>query len=88
MTFAVSAIHAHCCRCNTGKGISLPGTSKILPSVSLLANAESHLAIVIDEYGGTDGIVTLEDMTEELVGDITTNMIFRRPEQYGCNRFP
>jgi putative hemolysin len=48
----------------------LPGTNALLPSMAMMRRERIHLAVVIDEYGGTDGIVTLEDMVEELVGEI------------------
>ncbi|OZG65286.1 hemolysin family protein [Bifidobacterium eulemuris] len=68
----------------TREGISLPGTSRLLPSLELLRKRGIHLAVVIDEYGGTDGIVTLEDMTEELVGDIRDE--YDLPDEKGGER--
>lgn len=48
----------------------LPGTKRVLPALSEMRRERQHLAIVADEYGGTAGIVTLEDLIEEVIGDI------------------
>jgi putative hemolysin len=49
---------------------SIPGTTSVLSALAQMRKGNQHLLIVADEYGGTAGIVTLDDLVEELIGDI------------------
>jgi CBS domain containing-hemolysin-like protein len=61
-----------------------------MPAIDLLAKMQAtriHLALVIDEYGGTDGLASIEDIVEEIVGDIedehdeaTQHTVIRQPD--------
>jgi putative hemolysin len=48
----------------------IPTSKTVLSALSEMRRENAHLAIVLDEYGGTAGIVTLEDLVEELIGEI------------------
>ena len=49
---------------------SFPGAISLPEAMSQMRASGQHIAMVVDEYGGTDGMVTLEDLLEELVGEI------------------
>ncbi|WP_321517051.1 gliding motility-associated protein GldE [Marinifilum fragile] len=49
----------------------VPETKKINDLLEEFQTQKNHMAIVVDEYGGTSGIITMEDILEEIIGDIT-----------------
>lgn len=62
---------------------------KISHLLRLLQKSKTHIAVVVDDFGGTQGIVTLEDVLEELVGEIwdehdEEDEFFRREEDGSC----
>jgi len=57
----------------------VPETKKINDLLKEFQVKKNHMAIVIDEYGGTSGIITLEDILEEIVGEITDESDDEKP---------
>ncbi len=58
----------------------IPETKKLGELLDELRNARVHMAVVVDEYGGTAGIVTIEDLLEEIVGEIQDEYDVETPD--------
>lgn len=53
------------------KALFIPATKKLDDLLRDFQQEKTHIAIVVDEYGGTEGVISLDDILEEIVGDIT-----------------
>ena len=62
--------------------LHIPETKKLSSLLQEFRKKQAHLAIVVDEYGGTEGIVTFEDILEEIVGDISDEYDQEEAELY------
>lgn len=62
------------------KALFVPETMKTDEALDIMKKSKKHIAIVVDEYGGTAGLVTLEDLLEEIVGDIQDEYDTEIPE--------
>jgi CBS domain containing-hemolysin-like protein len=58
----------------------IPDTNTLEQLLRQMQQEQSHMAIVIDEFGGTAGVVTIEDVVEEIVGEIEDELDIARPE--------
>ena len=67
----------------------IPGTKSLGDQLRDFKASHAHIAIVVDEYGGTAGLITIEDVLEEIVGDINDEYDVEEPEveQEGRDRF-
>jgi putative hemolysin len=63
----------------------VPESKQVSALLREMQEEKFHMAIVVDEYGGTAGLVTLEDLLEELVGDIVDEFDVERPEVERCD---
>jgi putative hemolysin len=59
--------------------VFVPEQKRVAELLREMQTRQFHMAIVIDEYGGTAGLVTLEDLLEEIVGDITDEYDMEEP---------
>ncbi len=75
------------------KILFVPGSIKSIDLMLRMRNARTHVAIVLDEFGGVDGLVTIENIMEEIVGeiedehDLPSDNLFFRVKQINQNTF-